>query len=163
MKLANWLVLPTAFLLVLSCTDSSTPEKVYADYISSVQVSDSVSSGPYRDYLTKRALDFVDSKLERLSENASIVEGGSLEESFLFMFKAEATLPEVYSQETSHIENSAVMKISISNYNEEGTEHLRTIYFMEEDGWKIDKIDTITSGKNEDGSNEWSVESSEFY
>ena len=123
--------------LLVSCAQESSPQLVYERYLASIQDMNSFESRGFEEYISNRARGVVREKIsgvkkERLS-------------SFLKVFKAEAVLPND-NQITLQIEQkTAVLKITANNYPEQNSKQESYVNFIQENGWKIDKIVIETS------------------
>jgi hypothetical protein len=163
-----------AIFFLVSCGENSHPKEVYKSYISEVQKVESLSEFPFSSYLSKRAQRYTAAKMDRVGIKITDIsingvpakikknESGSasmksknMEGMFLEVWKSEAFLPSKYSEEWVMGEKEAEWTFIGEGVFEPGAQgnngKLKTIvHFVDEDGWKIDKIVRIR--KSKDGS-----------
>lgn len=130
-----------ALISLASCGKDADPETVYRDYLASIQAMDSMAEDSYQSFISARAKAVVNDKISAVDEKQL--------NSFLTFFKAEAVLPE-NSQITLNSANqdSPVLEIFVENYPEKGSNQTQNVMFIQESGWKIDKVEVITSGED---------------
>lgn len=130
-----------AVILLVSCEKESDPESIYKDYLTSIQAMKSMSENGYQRFISARAKAVVEEKISGIKENQL--------DQFLTVFKAEAVIPEGSQINLdSKSQEKAIMKVVAKGYPEEGSMHQQNVRFVQEDGWKIDKIEVITSGND---------------
>ena len=164
----------SAIFFLVSCGKSSHPKEVYESYILEVQKIESLSEFPFSSYLSKRAQRYAAAKMDRVGIKITDIsingvpakikknESGSasmksenMEDMFLEVWKSEAFIPSKYSEEWIMGEKEAEWTFIGKGLFEPGAQEnngkLKTIvHFVDEDGWKIDKIMRIR--KSKDGS-----------
>ena len=161
--------LSLALLLVTCCLFSGceqilAPEDVYIDYLAAIQKSSNFDDGAFREYLSEKAVQFVDNGILRLRENPNIPAGISYDEALMISFKSNSVLPEKHNKNVVYESSGrAVLEIEIQDFPEIGSTTIRLISFVSEKGWKIDKIDFTTTGRNEDDSGSWIRKSKAYY
>lgn len=134
------LIFLTLFSLA-SCRNEADPETIYKDYLTSIQAMTSMSENRYQNFISKRARAVVNDKIAAVNEDQL--------DSFLIFFKAEAVLPGSSQIGLSSVnKDSSVLEILIENYPEKNSRQKQSVSFVREDGWKIDKIEVITSGED---------------
>jgi len=130
----------TAILLV-SCENKPDPEAIYRDYLTSIKAMKSMSENDYQNFISARAKVVVEEKTSGIKKYQL--------DQFLTVFKSEAVIPEKSQINLdSKSQEEAVIKVVAKDYPEEGSMHQQNVRFVQEDGWKIDKIEVITSGKD---------------
>ena len=164
----------SALFLLASCGKSPHPKEVYESYVSDVQKVESLSEFPFSLYLSKRAREYTAAKMDRVgvrinnisidgvpaeikkSESGSAsIKSENMEDIFLEVWKSEAFIPSEYSEEWIVGDKAAewtfIGKGGVESGVQEENGKLKTIvHFVDEDGWKIDKIVRIR--KSKDGS-----------
>ncbi len=162
----------SALFLLASCGKNPHPKEVYESYVSDVQKAESLSEFPFSLYLSKRAQEYTAAKMDRVGiriNNVSIngvpaeikkIESGSvsmksknMEGLFLEIWKSEAFIPSEYSEEWVMGEKDAEWTFTGKEFSGPSTQKkdskLKTIvHFVDEDGWKIDKIVRIRTSKD---------------
>ena len=126
---------------LMSCENESDPQAVYADYLVSIQAMNSMLETDYQSFISARAKAVVSDKISAVDESQL--------NSFLTFFKAEAVLPENSQINLNNAKQDApILEIVAENYPEKGSKHEQYVSFVRENGWKIDKIEVITSGED---------------
>ena len=129
------------FVSLVSCEKAAAPEAIYKEYLASIQAMSSMSEDDYQRFLSLRAQSVVRDKLEAVGDDQVA--------RFLTLFKAEAVLPENSNVSLeSGSDDSMILKIVAEDYPEKGSTHEQNVIFIKESGWKIDKIEVITSGED---------------
>ncbi|GLS25140.1 hypothetical protein [Marinibactrum halimedae] len=133
------------FLILISLVSCSKteadPETIYKDYLASIQAMNSMSENDYQSFISSRAKAVVNDKIDAVNEDQL--------ERFLTLFKAEAVLPEHSRVSLNSVnQDSPVLEILIENYPEKGSSQKQNVRFVQEHGWKIDKIEVTTSGED---------------
>jgi len=101
----------------------------------------SMSENDYQNFISARAKVVVEEKTSGIKKYQL--------DQFLTVFKSEAVIPENSQINLdSKSQEEAVIKVVAKDYPEEGSMHQQNVRFVQEDGWKIDKIEVITSGKD---------------
>jgi len=99
----------------------------------------SMSEDNYQSFISSRARVVVKDKVGAVNEDQL--------DRFLTLFKAEAVLPENSQISLNSVnKDSPTLEILIENYPEKGSRQKQNVRFVQEHGWKIDKIEVTTSG-----------------
>ncbi len=115
-----------------------TPTEVYAQYISTVQIMDSMETRPFEKFISTRAKEVVAKKMNKIKT--------SQYNAFLDFWKKEAIALPKEGVNTQTDKNSAEISYTLSDTPQAGSTQKTQIVFIKEDGWKIDKIVRGTSG-----------------
>jgi len=125
---------------LMSYGNESDLQTVYTDYLVSIQAMKSMSETDYQSFLSARAKAIVSDKISAVDESQL--------NSFLTFFKAEAVLPENSQINLNNAKQDVpILEIVAEDYPEKGSKHQQYVSFVRENGWKIDKIEVITSGE----------------
>ena len=128
-----------AAISLVSCEKEADPESVYNDYLTSIQSMKTMSDNDYQRFISARAKAVVEEKISGIKKDQLDL--------FLTLFKDEAVIPEASRINlNSTSQETANLKIVAEDYPEEGSMHEQNVSFVRERGWKIDKIEVITSG-----------------
>ncbi len=127
-------------VLLAACAKESSPQVVYENYIITIQKMDSIEDRSFEKYISNRAKNIVGEKVKDVSKEQM--------SSFLTYFKAEAMMPDNPDISLQEQQDSAILTISADNHPEQGSKQVSYVNFIQEDGWKIDKIIIETSGEN---------------
>lgn len=137
----NFFIILLSSLLLASCAKESDPKLVYERYLASIQEMDSFDDRQFEKYISKRAREFVREKISGIQEKQL--------SSFLIVFKAEAVLPNDIQVTLNKLDQqTSILTIMANDYPEQGSKQKSEISFIQEDGWKIDKIIIETSGSD---------------
>lgn len=127
-------------ILLISCAKETAPQVVYENYITSIQRMDSIEDRAFEKYISSRAKNVVREKIKGVSKERM--------DSFLAYFKAEVILPDNPDITLQKTQDTATLKISADNYPEQGSNQVSYVNFVQEGGWKIDKIVVETSSED---------------
>jgi len=161
-----------AIFLLTSCSKDTHPKIIYEAYLADVQKTENLSEFPFSSYLSKRAQEHTAAQMERagikitdFSINGSSVDIKNIKTGspdmtsekmkgiFLKMWKSEAFMPAEYNEEwrqgDKETEWQFVDKESLDPDTQLKDSTLKTtVQFVNEDGWKIDKIERTRSSKD---------------
>jgi len=163
-----------SLFLLVSCSKGFHPKEIYEAYLTDVQKIDKLSEFPFSSYLSKRAQEYTATKMERagivvtdfsMTFNGNPVEAKNIQTEsadmrsvkmkgiFLKIWKSEAIMPTEYSEQWQLDEKTAEWQFVDNKFLDPDTQlndsTLKTIvHFVNETGWKIDKIERIRTSKD---------------
>ena len=159
---------------VVSCSKDPHPKKIYEAYLINVQKIEHLSEFPFSSYLSKRAQDYTAKQMERSgiivtdfsfvfngnpietkkieTESASIT-SAKMNGLFLKIWKFDATMPTEYSEEWQLDDKTAEWQFVDEKFLDPDTQLKdstlkTTVYFVNEAGWKVDKIERTRTSKD---------------
>ena len=162
------------FFFVASCSKDPHPKKIYEAYLIDVQKVEHLSEFSFSSYLSKRAQDYVAKKMKRagiiitsfsITINGSPIENKLVETEsssitsdemtslFLKVWKSDATMPTEYSEEWQMNDKTAEWQFIDEKLLDPDTQLndstlKTTVHFVNEIGWKIDKIERTRTSKD---------------
>ena len=127
-----------SFFLTSCAKKNDDPKLIYQKYLASIQAMNSFEDMHFEEYITNRARGVVRDKINGVKEDRL--------NDFLVIFKAETVLSDESQVRLEEIDQqTAILNVIANNYPEKGSKQESNISFIQENGWKIDKIVIETS------------------
>jgi hypothetical protein len=153
LRITSAAIVLVSFVL-MSCVEdpSKTPDEVFSEYLDVIGKAGSARDTQVNSLLSLRAAQYKTEELNEMFKKVPPDQVGMYEQMALKMLQAPIHRPKEYETRRSYEEQTATLSFHYGIIKENKSQSIiEKIIFVQENGWKIDKITKTTKSQSRDG------------